>query len=118
MQTQGSHCVNTFPDAACYAPAADVRSAGGILFNVERDVSEVLPLSNKSFEYHKWAPLLWSMAADYSQAMWNGASEMKKGGSADRFPCCNTCTPMPSCCKCADHVGSNRQVVTDPGGNR
>ena len=100
FQTQGSHCVDSFPDAACYAPAKDVRATGGLLFNVERDVSEVLPLSNVSFEYQKWAPLLWSMGADYAAGVWNGASEMSKGANADRFPCCNTCSPMPTCCKC------------------
>ena len=27
-------------------------------------------------------------------------SEIKKGQSPERFPCCNTCSPMPTCCKC------------------
>ena len=49
--TKGSHCNDDFPDAECYAPPNDRRSVGGLLFNVERDMSEVLPLSNTSYEY-------------------------------------------------------------------
>ena len=100
FRTKGSHCTTTFPDAACYAPARDVRAAGGLLFNVERDVSEVLPLRNTSFEFRKWAPVLWSIAVDYAASMQAGASQIDKGGSAERFPCCNQCSPMPTCCAC------------------
>jgi len=68
FNTKGSHCVNTFPDAQvaastsitnpksnlhprphrphdglgqCYAARMDRRASGGLLFNVERDMSEV-----------------------------------------------------------------------------
>ena len=99
--TKGSHCNDDFPDAQCYAPTVNHTAAGGILFNVERDMSEVLPLPHTSAEYKKWAPVLMSMAADYSKTYVTGASEMGKGSSPDRFPCCNPgCTPMPGCCKC------------------
>jgi len=67
--TKGSHCDNTFPDAECYAPPHDRRATGGLLFNVERDVSEVLPFANTTFEYKLWAPVLWTMADDYTQAV-------------------------------------------------
>ena len=77
-------------------------ATGGILFNVGRDMSEVLPLPHSSAEYKKWAPVLMSMAADYSKTYVTGESQMNKGNSPDRFPCCNPgCTPMPGCCKCA-----------------
>jgi hypothetical protein len=78
----------------------DRRQAGGLLFNVERDMSEVLPLANTSFEYMLWAPVLWTMAFDYAQAMVAAESEIGKGSSKDRFPCCQQCTPMPTCCAC------------------
>ena len=65
-----------------------------------RDVSEVLPLRNTSFEFRKWAPVLWSIAVDYAASMQAGASQIDKGGSAERFPCCNQCSPMPTCCAC------------------
>ena len=100
--TKGSHCNDDFPDAACYAASVNHTATGGILFNVERDMSEVLPLPHTSVEYKQWAPVLMSMAADYSKTYVTAASEMRKGSSADRFPCCNPgCTPMPVCCKCA-----------------
>lgn len=93
--------MDSFPDAACHASTVDdARSRGGLLFNLERDMSEVLPLSNTSYEYRRWAPLLWSMADDYAKATTAGASQMHRGQNNDRFPCCNKCTPMPTCCKC------------------
>ena len=100
--TKGSHCDKTFPDAECYAPAHDRRDDGGLLFNVERDVSEVLPLSTNSFEYKQWAPVLWHMAADYASAFAPHVppSQMTRGSSAERFPCCQKCEPMPTCCAC------------------
>lgn len=100
FHTQGSHCVDTFPDAACYAPPLDVRSRGGLLYNVERDVSEVLPLSNTSYEYRQWAPVLWRMAADYAASVATAESQIAKGSSPERFPCCSQCSPMPTCCQC------------------
>ena len=109
--THGSHCRDDFPDAACHPSTVDdARARGGLLFNVERDVSEVLPLSNASYEYKRWAPLLWSMAADYARDVAVGASQMARGGNAGRFPCCNTCSPMPTCCKCSG--GENTRRVT------
>ena len=77
--TKGSHCDSTFPDAACYAASKDQRPGGGILFNVERDMSEVLPLATTSFEYKLWAPVLWKMAFDYAQSWLPGTSG--QGGS-------------------------------------
>ena len=62
---------------------------------------EVLPLPHSSVEYKKWAPVLMSMAADYRKTYITALSQMGKGSSPDRFPCCNPgCTPMPICCKC------------------
>jgi hypothetical protein len=98
--TKGSHCNDNFPDAECYAPSNDRRDAGGLLFNVERDMSEVLPVANHTFEYKLWAPVLWTMAYDYAQKMSAAPSEIDKGGAASRFPCCQQCTPMPTCCAC------------------
>lgn len=102
--TKGSHCNNDFPDSECYAPSTDRRSSGGLLFNVERDMSEVLPLKNTSYEYQLWAPVLWQMALEYTENIFTEAerppSQIGRGGSVDRFPCCNTCTPMPDCCSC------------------
>ena len=102
--TKGSHCAGTFPDPACYAPSTDRRDNGGWLFNVERDMSEVLPLSNTSFEYKLWAPVLWQMAYNYTKSIFTDAerpaSQIHRGGNAARFPCCNECTPMPNCCAC------------------
>lgn len=110
--TKGSHCARTFPDAACYAPSADRRAAGGLLFNVERDMSEVLPLDPTSFEYTLWAPVLWQMAYNYTESIFTEAerpgSEIGRGQAATRFPCCNECTPMPNCCAC------NRTAPTWP----
>jgi arylsulfatase A len=102
--TKGSHCNTDFPDPMCYAPSTDHRAAGGLLFNVERDMSEVLPLSNGSYEYKLWAPVLWQMALEYTTAIFpeedRPASQIGRGSNADRFPCCNVCTPMPNCCSC------------------
>lgn len=34
------------------------------------------------------------------KSLW-GPSEINRGGSAERFPCCSPgCTPLPYCCKC------------------
>ena len=102
--TKGSHCDSTFPDAACYAASTDRRAGGGLLFNVERDMSEVLPLDTSSFEYKLWAPVLWQMAYNYTESIFTEAerppSEMGRGGSPLRFPCCSQCSPMPNCCAC------------------
>lgn len=102
--TEGSHCNDDFPDAQCYAPSTDRRASGGLLFNVERDMSEVLPLSSNSFEYKIWAPVLWEMAYNYTLAIFPQSdrpqSEIRKGSEKTRFPCCNECTPMPNCCAC------------------
>jgi arylsulfatase A len=106
--TKGSHCNNDFPDAACYAPSTDHRDVGGLLFNVERDMSEVLPLSNTSYEFKMWAPVLWSMALEYTTKIFSPAdqppSQIDRGSSPDRFPCCNVCTPMPNCCSCGNRT--------------
>tara|TARA_B110000208_G_scaffold115139_1_gene141399 strand:+ start:1398 stop:2489 length:1092 start_codon:yes stop_codon:yes gene_type:complete len=102
FMTKGSHCDNSYPDAECYAPARDRRADGGMLFNVERDMSEVLPLKNTSYEYLKWAPVLWTMAYEYVTKIQHPApSQMHRGSAASRFPCCDIgCMPMPDCCAC------------------
>ena len=95
------------PDEACCSnkPAGrsiDHLSTGGILYNLERDMSEVLPISHDSNEYKYWAPILWSMATEYLAKYSVAASEMHKGSNKTRFPCCSPgCTPLPDCCKCA-----------------
>lgn len=102
--TKGSHCDDTFPDAECYAPPKDRRPSGGLLFNVERDMSEVLPLSNTSYEYRQWAPVLWAMAIDYTTRVFPQSdrppSQIGRGNDRSRFPCCDKCSPMPDCCSC------------------
>ena len=96
--TKGSHCVDSFPDPACYAAAQDRRAEGGLLFNVERDISEVLPIGSTTFEYRLWAPVLWSMAHDYADRFVPGVAGSAGG---PRFPCCQgNCTPFPDCCAC------------------
>eukprot|EP01051_Picozoa_sp_SAG22_P003618 SAG22_NODE_178_length_16142_cov_13.187995_19_plen_263_part_00 len=104
-ETAGWACEDDYPDEACCSnkPAGhsiDQRAAGGVLYNVERDTSEVLPIPHGSAEYKKWAPVLWSMAADYlANDFSTQASEMAKGSSKDRFPCGSPgCTPLPDCC--------------------
>jgi len=94
--TKGSHCDDTFPDAACYAAATDHRGEGGILFNVERDMSEVLPLPNTSFEYKLWAPVLWKMAYDYAQS-W---LPVTAGEGVAQFPCCQGAGVPKDSCTC------------------
>lgn len=98
--TKGSHCDSSFPDAECYAAPNDRRQSGGLLFNVETDVSEVLPYDHNSDAYKIWAPKLWKMAYDYTRGWQPAASETAKGSSKDRFPCCTSCSPMPDCCSC------------------
>lgn len=108
--TKGSHCVSSFPDPECYAPPNDRRADGGLLFNVERDMSEVLPVSSSSFEYRLWAPVLWKMAYDYALNFTAGHAGSGSGGQ--RFPCCQgSCTPFPDCCAC------NRTSPKYPPGN-
>ena len=106
--TKGWGCQADYPDKACCSnqpegARIDVGASGGLLFNVERDMSEVLPISHSSAEFKRWAPVLNSMAAEYSQTYSPATvSQMGRGSSKDRFPCCSPgCTPLPDCCKCA-----------------
>lgn len=102
--TEGWACEPDYPDKTCCSNQPEGKRAsppGGILFNVERDLSEVLPLSAASHEYKKWAPVLFSMAAEYLKTYSVTTSQMKRGSSNDRFPCCSPgCTPLPECCTC------------------
>lgn len=105
FETKGSHCRDTYPDAECHAARVDRRPSGGLLFNVELDVGEVLPVANSTAEYATWAPLLRRLAADYVAALGTVPSETARGEAAERFPCCSPgCTPLPECCTCPQRL--------------
>ena len=106
--TRGSHCNDDYPDAACYAPVRNHTgsasgSDGPLLFNVDTDPGEISPISAtlKAAEY-KQAMAAIEGAVQKHLRTWDVApSEMAKGSSPDRFPCCNPgCSPAPHCCRC------------------
>ena len=47
--TQGSHCKDAFPDAACHASTKLTAHNPPLLFNVERDPGEVVLLTNSTW---------------------------------------------------------------------
>lgn len=119
MVTKGWGCQSDYPDKLCCADKPegariDLRGNGGLLFNVERDVSEVLPVANTSAEYKRWAPLLFSMASEYLATFHPAESQIGRGQNMSRFPCCSPgCTPLPDCCTCnkAATKGEGQSIV-------
>ena len=111
--TKGWGCLPDYPDKLCCSnqpegARIDLRADGGVLFNVERDVSEVVPLAHSSAEYKRWAPHLFSLASEYLASFHPAASEIGRGSNTTRFPCCSPgCTPLPDCCACAKATASN-----------
>eukprot|EP00051_Salpingoeca_urceolata_P016215 m.214159 g.214159 ORF g.214159 m.214159 type:complete len:637 (+) comp18617_c0_seq7:1578-3488(+) len=96
--TRGSHCANTYPDPACYAPVKVLTNP--TLYNLERDPGEKLDIAAHTAEYDLYAPGLLQLVAMQKNAFVKGPPYISQGTSPDRFPCCIKCTPMPDCCRC------------------
>lgn len=106
---KGSHCLDTFPDKSCHDsfPLTNVT----VLYNVERDPGEVVPLSQDTFgeftntTFDAVMKELDDLAKSHLSTFKSAASQMSRGSSVNNFPCCITCTPMPSCCHCESTTG-------------
>jgi arylsulfatase A len=98
--TQGSHCTSDYPDAMCYAPLAN-HTASPLLYNLDEDPGEVNLIPPTSALWTTQVKALTALAAAHVKGMVTAPSQIKRGESKERFPCCNPlCEPKPNCCKC------------------
>eukprot|EP00730_Choanoeca_flexa_P005904 TRINITY_DN12046_c0_g1_i6.p1 TRINITY_DN12046_c0_g1~~TRINITY_DN12046_c0_g1_i6.p1 ORF type:complete len:522 (+),score=64.34 TRINITY_DN12046_c0_g1_i6:1057-2622(+) len=108
MYTQGSHCNNDYSDQECRDNHTLTNHSGvPLLYNVERDPGEVVLLTQDTYgefnQTHTYNDVVASLVGLYHRhidSFVSMPSEIAKGSSAERFPCCDDCSPKPHCCQC------------------
>ena len=123
IQTRGSHCAPPFPDPNCYDDEfrnASYYGSQPLLVNLNTDPGEaqlstrvcdpgpdnvtgaIDPRCHSQEEVDAITNQLMDLynKSKSDKALW-APSQIRRGSSADRFPCCSpTCSPKPYCCKC------------------
>eukprot|EP00937_MAST-01D_sp_MAST-1D-sp2_P005705 g5705.t1 len=109
--TQGSlQCGSNNTDSDCRPDRAYVRLATPLVFNLELDPAEQLPLDPASAEYAVGLAAARAVLAGHERTLqWYPVPLLDVGSfNRTRQPCCRPgCSPFPSCCRCDRLNGSS-----------
>ena len=98
--TMGSHCQSDYPDSDCHSQTFLQAHEPPLLFDLNHDPKERQPLHVPQFATVMTA--INDLVAQHNKTMTFGAPQIDIDISKANFPCCNpSCTPRPTCCKCA-----------------
>jgi arylsulfatase A len=102
--TQGSHCSEPYPDHDCWSATKKAAQNPPLLFDLNKDPSEVYELSPKDPEYNSIMDTMKNLKKTFDSKMEWGESQVSKGSKPNLYPCAVPgCSPFPTCCKTPTH---------------
>jgi arylsulfatase A len=98
--TEGSHCKEPYPDHDCWNSAEKSVHDPPLLFDLDKDPSEVYALTSTDPEYNDILDTMKKLKQTFDAKMVWGKSQMERGKDEKLEPCAKPgCSPFASCCK-------------------